>query len=113
MVYPAVRLFYLCILPSSNCKTLACVGAGLTAHIHDAFRLGKHKINIHQILMHTGTGGIGEAYIRTAGILLMKSCVRHILHIRRQRTALFLMPFDFRIDLGVFDGFGYVFDSIT
>ena len=85
-----------------------CLRGRITAHIHDTFRLGKQD-NIHHILMHTGTGGVGDDYIRTA-VFVDEILRQHILHIAGKEQRI-LDAVDFRIDLGVFDGFGHVFDS--
>ena len=59
--------------------------------------------------MHTRTRRVGDDYIRTP-VLVDKVLCQHVLHVagKKQRVP---DAVDFRVDLGVLDGFGHIFDA--
>lgn len=78
----------------------------ITADVYDAFGLGKQN-DIHYILVHSGTGRVGDDDIGTA-VLVDEVLCQHVFHISGKEQCVF-NSVNLGIDLGVFNGFGHIF----
>ena len=81
---------------------------GVTAHVDDALGLGKEN-GVDDIIVHTGTGRVGNDDIGTA-ILVDELLIEDVLHVARKEERV-VDAVECRVDLGVFDGFGNIFDA--
>ena len=78
----------------------------ITADVYDAFGCGKQN-DIHYILVHSGTGRVGDDDIGTA-VLVDEVLCQHVFHISGKEQCVF-NSVNLGIDLGVFNGFGHIF----
>lgn len=78
----------------------------ITADVYDAFGFGKQN-DIHYILVHSGTGRVGDDDIGTA-VLVDEVLCQHVFHISGKEQCIF-NSVNLGIDLGVFNGFGHIF----
>ena len=80
----------------------------ISTDIYDAFGLGKQN-DIHYILVHSGTGRVGDDNIRTS-MLVDKFLSQNILHVTCIKQGI-LNIVDFCVHLCVFNGFRHILDT--